>query len=177
VAWPVVARAQRRAMLRVGYISTDAPSGNEANIAAFEQGLKEAGFVKGQTVAIEYLWAEGHYDRLPALMASLVERMAAVLVPVTTPAALAAKAATNAIPIVFRVGSDPVELGLVASLSRPGGNITGVTTISRELLAKRLEILHGLVPDASIIAHLVNPTSPGTEAEIKGDSELRPRWV
>jgi putative ABC transport system substrate-binding protein len=131
-------------------------------VAAFRQGLKEAGFVEGQNVAIEYRWAEGHYDRLPAMALELVGRQVAVIVA-NSPGAQAIKAAITTIPIVFTTGGDPVQIGLVASLSRPGGNVTGVTNLSAEVAPKRLELAHELVPVATIIALLVNPTDPQIE--------------
>ena len=129
-------------------------------VRAVRQGLKETGYIEGQNVAIEYRWAEGQNDKLPTLAADLVRRQATVIVATTTPAALAAKAATTATPIVFFVAGDPVELGLVASLNRPGGNLTGTTTLTLEVGPKRLELLHEMVPTATTIALLVNPTSP-----------------
>ncbi|MFL4979486.1 MAG: ABC transporter substrate-binding protein, partial [Xanthobacteraceae bacterium] len=159
--WPLVARAQQPAMPVVGFLRTtltDVPH----YVTAFRQGLKEAGFVEGQNVAVEYRSAEGRHDRLPALVADLVRRPVAVIVATTTPAALAAKAATTTIPIVFEMGSDPVRLGLVASLNRPGGNVTGVSWLS-ELAAKQLGFLRDLAPGAARIAVLVDPKFPTTE--------------
>jgi putative ABC transport system substrate-binding protein len=156
-----VARAQQKSIPVIGYLGAHRPDLWAGRLRAFRQGLRETGYSEGQNVAIEYRWAEGHYDRFPAFAADLVRRQVTVIaVPGSTPAAAAAKAATATIPIVFLTAADPVETGFVASLSRPGGNITGVTVLSVELGPKSLELLHEIVPTANIIALLVNPTNP-----------------
>jgi putative tryptophan/tyrosine transport system substrate-binding protein len=172
-AWPLAtARAQQKAMPVIGVLSTGSPSVSSGPIMAFRQGLSEAGYVEGQNLAIEYRWAEGHYDRLPALAADLVGRKVDLIMASSPPSALAAKSATSTIPIVFRGGGDPVGGGLVASLARPGGNLTGVSFIPNELTAKRLELLSELVPQARVIALLVNPTnSTNTERVIRDVQE------
>jgi putative ABC transport system substrate-binding protein len=156
------AQAQQRPLPVVGILhpnSRDAEP-DRTYVAAFLEGLKDGGFIEGRNVAIEYRWADGHNDRLPALAADLVRRHPNVIVPAGTPAALAAKVATTTIPIVFQLGSDPVKAGLVASLNRPGGNITGITNVTTTFAAKRLELLHKLIPKAATIGVLINPTSP-----------------
>ena len=158
-------RAQRKAMPVIGYLSAGSP---DFRLAAFRQGLKETGYVEGQNVAIEYRWAPAEYDRLPALAADLVRRQVTVIAAAGIPPTFAAKAATSTIPIAFLVGIDPIEFDLIASLNRPGGNITGVAILTAELAAKRLELLHELVPTAAVIALLVNPTDPAaTESETR----------
>jgi putative ABC transport system substrate-binding protein len=156
-AWPFAARAQQVQMPVVGYLSATSPDDGEPRAAAFRRGLQESGYIVGQNVAIEYHWAEQQNDRLPAMAADLVKRHVTVIAATTTPAALAAQAATTTIPIVFEVGSDPVRLGLVTNLNRPGGNITGVTSLIVEVAPKRLELLHELLPTAKVMALLVNP--------------------
>jgi len=166
-AWPVVVRAQQPALPVVGFLGATESSGRNAEYtAAVREGLKEGGFVEGQNVAFEYRWAEGQYDQLPALAAELVRRRVAVIVPIGgAPPTVAAKAATSTIPIIFNIGGDPVQLGVVASLSRPGGNVTGVAMMVVEIEAKRLELLSELVPTAALIAVLVNPNNPQAEAQ------------
>jgi putative tryptophan/tyrosine transport system substrate-binding protein len=161
VAWPRVVRAQQPAIPVIGFLGSASPELYAERLRAFHQGLKEAGYIEGQNVAIEFRWAEDHNDRLPMLAAELVQRQVVVLTAAGgTPSALAAKAATATIPIVFGVGVDPVESGLVASLSRPGGNLTGVTNLNAEVGPKRLELVHELLPAATNVAALVDPTSP-----------------
>jgi putative tryptophan/tyrosine transport system substrate-binding protein len=161
-AWPLALRAQQPARPVVGFLCSATPEAYASRLTAFHKGLGEAGFTENRNVAIEYRWAQGNYDLLPAMMADLVRRPLNVIVAITTPAALAAKAATTDIPIIFEMGTDPVELGLVASLNRPGGNLTGVSLLNVELGSKRLELLHELVLSARM-ALLVNSSNANAE--------------
>src|SRR5262245_7184494 len=160
----------------IGYLASGSPDEFVGRLRAFRRGLSETGYVEGQDVFIEYRWAENRYDRFPTLLADLISHKVTVIVAVTgTPPALAAKAATTTIPIVFVTGGDPVALGLVASLNRPGGNLTGVTTLTVELGAKQLEVLHELVPTATIMALLVNPTNPTNAEKLSRDLQAAAR--
>jgi putative ABC transport system substrate-binding protein len=160
-AWPLAARAQQPTMPVIGFLGPASASGYRSQLNSFRQGLREAGFVEGETVAVEYRWADNQLDRLPALAEELVRRPVAVLVTGgATTAVLAAKSATAMIPIVFAVGADPVKFGLVASMNRPGGNVTGVSFLANALVAKQLELLRELVPAVTVIGVLVNPNNP-----------------
>jgi len=167
-ACPVVARAQQPMMPVIGYLGAQSPAVFASRVRAFRQGLDEAGYAEGRNVAIEFRWAEGQHERLPALAADLVGRGVAVIVaPGGAPAGLAAKSVTTSIPIVFEMGADPIAIGLVPSLSQPGGNLTGVTSLSVEVTPKRLELLHEAVSVAGVFAALINPTSPTAESQSK----------
>jgi putative ABC transport system substrate-binding protein len=167
-AWPVVARAQQSGIPVIGYLSPGSSADDEykIRIVPFLQGLKESGYVEGQNVVIEYRYAENQYDRLPVLAADFIRRRVAVIVAGTSPAAVAAKEATTTIPIVFVTGGDPVALGLVASLSRPGGNLTGIANLAGELAPKRLQLLRQLLPDAALFGVLADPAFPVTQSTI-----------
>jgi putative ABC transport system substrate-binding protein len=168
-AWPLAARAQQPSMPVIGYLGADRPGlrGTDNNVAVFRAALAETGYVEGRNVALEFRWAEGRIDRFPALAAELVRRQVAMIFANGTAAARAAKSATTTIPIVFSVGVDPVGDGLVASLNRPGANITGATTLGQELIGKRMELLHEIVPAAATIGYLLDPRGPYHEAETK----------
>src|SRR5260221_4782442 len=192
--WPLAARAQQQGMPVIGFLSSRSPAESSSALAAFRQGLGQAGYFEGKNVTIEFRWAEGQYDRLPALAAELVARQVAVMAAVGgEPSGLAAKAATATIPIVCSLGGDAVEAGLVDSLNRPGGNITGVTLMAQEMGPKRLEFAHQLVPNGNALAALVNPKYPLALAEARDNSvrnktpvtlppgreslAIKPKWI
>jgi putative ABC transport system substrate-binding protein len=170
-AWPLPASAQQRTMPVIGYLGARSAAGDASYIEAFRQGLRENGFIPGQNVAIEFRWAEGRYNRLPGFAAELVRQRVNVLVAAGGAAAPVAKAASSTIPIVFSTGSDPVKVGLVQSLNRPGGNLTGMTTLSRELGAKRLGILQDLVPGDTTLAHVIDPREADADSQIADVAE------
>ena len=157
--WPLVVRAQQPAVPVIGYLSSASSQGHASYLAGFHEGLREGGFIEGQNVTIEYRWANGQYQRLPELAADLVRRHVGLIAAGSTPAALAAKAATTTIPIVFEMAGDPVRIGLVAGLDRPGGNVTGVANMNIQMTPKRLQLLHEAVPSAKVMALLVNPAN------------------
>ena len=166
-AWPLAARAQKTAMPVIGFLNSGSSKGFQSLVVAFRQGLSESGYIEGQNLAIEYRWADGDYEKLPRLAADLVDRRVSVILANGVPAVVAAKAATTTIPIVFTSGGNPVELGLVFSLNQPGGNVTGVSFLTNELGGKRLELLRELVPAATSIGFLANPTRPSSQFEVK----------
>jgi putative ABC transport system substrate-binding protein len=171
-AWPLAARAQQAAVPVIGYLGAQSPAAFASRVTAFRQGLGETGYVEGRNVAIEFRWAEGQHDRLPALAAELVARRVAVIVaPGGAPAAIAAKSVTTTIPIVFEMGADPIAMGLVTSLNRPGGNLTGVSSLNVEVTPKRLEILREAIPTATVVAVLLNPTSPTADSQLRNLQE------
>jgi putative ABC transport system substrate-binding protein len=170
-AWPLGARAQQGGVPVIGYLNGGSPGAEALRTAAFLQGLKEAGYSVGENVNIEYRWAESRYERLPGMAADLVHRQVVLLAGGGTPAALAAKAANPGIPIIFETAGDPIRLGLVASLNRPGGNITGVTQLASELVAKRLGLLHDMIPKANVFGLLLNPNDPRAETQAQDTHE------
>jgi putative ABC transport system substrate-binding protein len=174
-AWPLAARAQRPTMPLVGYLSANTSSGDARPILAFVKGLGESGYEDDRNIKIEYRWANGQYDRLPSMAADLVRDQVTVIAALGTPAVRAAKAATATIPIAFTTIADPVQIGFVASLNRPGGNVTGVTLLAVEIGPKLLEMLHGVVPSGTIIALLVNPTNPNSQTQSKNTLEAAQR--
>jgi putative tryptophan/tyrosine transport system substrate-binding protein len=165
--WPLAARAQHPAVPVIGYLNTQAPAGYARYVSDFQEGLRETGFIEGRNVSIEYRWADGQYDRLPGLAADLVRRQVAVICGATSGAAQAAQMATTTIPIVFSIGGDPVAMGLVVSLNRPGGNLTGVANLNTELTPKRFELLRELIPGLTAIGALVNPSNPNADFETR----------
>ena len=177
IAWPLAARAQKTTTPLIGWLASGTSEGYAPFAAAFRQGLSKTGYVEGQNVAIEYRWAEGQNDQLPALAADLVRRQVAIIAAAGTPSAFAAKAATATIPVVFSTGLNPVEAGLVASLHRPGGNITGVSNFVAVLVAKQFELLHELIPNSGVFGVLLNPTDPYISPYITRDVQAAGRTL
>jgi putative ABC transport system substrate-binding protein len=164
-SWPAAASGQQATMPLVGFLNSSSLRDSDYRVSALRRGLREVGYIEGQNVTIEYRWAEGHYERLPSLAADLVRRQVSVIAVTSTPGAVAAKAASAAIPIVFAIGVDPIKFGLVASLNRPGGNVTGVSFLINTLVPKQLEVLHETFPRAPILGFLVNPTNPSADSD------------
>jgi putative tryptophan/tyrosine transport system substrate-binding protein len=164
--WPIVSRSQP-VLPTIGFLGPGSPETDAYRVAAFQQGLSESGYVEGKSLTIDYRWAEDHKDRFSAMVANLVSRKVDLIAAISTPAALAAKAATTTVPIVFEIAGDPVALGLVASLARPGGNVTGVTQLGEELASKKFELLHEMIPAAHVLALLNNPASVFAEAQVR----------
>jgi putative ABC transport system substrate-binding protein len=176
-AWPLAAYAQQPSMPVIGFLSSGAQQSDAFRLAAFRRGLNESGYVEGRNVASEYRSAEDHYDRLPGLVGELLQRQVAVIVTIGGPApAVAAQAARTMIPVVFTIAGDPVKLGLVASLNRPGGNVTGVTTLASLVIAKQFEVLHEMLPKATVIGCLVNPNNPNAEMDAR-EAEVATRTI
>jgi putative ABC transport system substrate-binding protein len=176
--WPVVARAQQSTMPVIGYLDVGSPDGSAPIVAAFRRGLAQTGQVEGSNVAIVYRWADGHTDRLPELAADLVrQKVTVIATPGSTAAALAAKAKTTTIPIIFATGADPVAAGLVPTLNRPGGNVTGVATLNAEVGPKRLELMHQVIPAAGNVALLINPTNPAISEPLSRDAQAAARTL
>jgi putative tryptophan/tyrosine transport system substrate-binding protein len=175
--WPLAARAQKTTTPLIGWLASGTSNGYAAFAAAFRQGLSETGYVEGQNVAIEYRWAEGQYEQLPALAADLVRRQVAVIAAAGTSSAIAAKAATATIPVVFSTAFNPVEVGLVASLHHPGGNVTGVSNFAAVLVAKQFELLHELIPNSSVFGVLLNPTDPDISPYVTRDVQTAARTL
>src|SRR5215831_3834584 len=175
--WPLTTRAQQPALPVIGLLHVSTFEAGASLQLAFRQGLSETGYIEGKNVTFEHRWAEGHLDRLASLAADLTRQPIAVLAGLSTPAALAAKAATNTIPVVFETAGDPIKLGLVQSLNQPGGNVTGVTQLSSELISKRLGLLHELIPSAKTIGFLVNRVDPRAETQTEDMQEAARAWA